>query len=152
VAALVAFGKRRTLLVESAIIATAAGVLYGLQDTATRATLLSIDRHGLLVALTSVLWPYVLLVAATVGILFSQSAFRAARLDYSLPPTAAAEPIVGIALGVTVLGDRLSVSIPALAVEALCLVGMLAGVVLIGRSGSMHHVVWHGHQHSTAHR
>jgi hypothetical protein len=137
---LVGFAKRRTLLIESAVIATAAGVLYGLQDAATRATFLSIDRHGVAMALTAA-WPYVVVATATFGILFSQSAFRAARLDYSLPPTAAAEPVVGILLGVTVLGDRLSVSPPALAAEALCLIAMVVGVVLIGRSGSLRHVM-----------
>jgi hypothetical protein len=71
------------------------------------------------------------------GILFSQSAFRAARLDYSVPPTAAAEPVVGIALGVTVLDDRLGVSVGALVAESLCLAAMIAGVVLIARSKAM---------------
>lgn len=142
-AALIAIGKRQSLLVESAIIATAAGLMYGLQDAATRATFTSIDEHGILGALTNTVWPYVVVTAATIGILFSQSAFRAGRLDYSLPPTAATEPVVGIALGVTVLGDRLSVSVVALAVQALCLVAMIAGVVLIGRSSSLSHAVWH---------
>jgi drug/metabolite transporter (DMT)-like permease len=138
VAVLVAVAKRRTLPVESMIIAAAAGLTYGLQDVATRASLTRLDHHGVLGLLTAV-WPYVVVGSATIGILLSQSAFRAARLDYSLPPTSAAEPVTGIALGVTVLGDSLSPSTLGIAVEVLCLVAMVAGVVLIGRSGSLAH-------------
>jgi drug/metabolite transporter (DMT)-like permease len=134
--ALVVAAKRRRLIIESTLIATAAGVMYGLQDMSTRATFLAIDRHGWAGAFTGI-WPYVVFGAAIFGILFSQSAFRAARLDYSLPPTSVTEPLVGIALGITVLGDRLSVSPGALTAELLCLVAMVAGVVLIGRSNSL---------------
>ena len=83
------------------------------------------------------LWAYVVVGSAVIGILLSQSAFKAARLDYSLPPIAAAEPLVGILLGVTLLGDVVSVSITGLAVEALCLVAMVAGVAMIGRSSNL---------------
>jgi drug/metabolite transporter (DMT)-like permease len=136
VAVIVTVARRRTLPIESMLIATGAGVMYGLQDVSTRASLTVLDDRGI-PGLLSGLWPYVVLGSAVIGILLSQSAFRAARLDYSLPPTSAAEPIVGIALGVTVLGDRLSVTPLGLAVEALCLVAMVAGVILIGRSGSL---------------
>lgn len=138
--ALVAAAKRRSLIVESTLIATAAGVMYGLQDMATRATFLAVDRHGWAGAFSGI-WPYVVFAAAVFGILFSQSAFRAARLDYSLPPTSVTEPLVGIALGITVLGDRLSVAPGALVAETLCLVAMVVGVVLIGRSNSLQEAV-----------
>jgi hypothetical protein len=98
--------------------------------------MLLIKQHGLTGLLRSV-WPYVLIVAATIGVILSQSAFRAARLDYSLPPISAAEPITSIVLGVWLLGDVLSYSRGGLAIEALCLVAMIAGVVLIGRSPAL---------------
>ena len=116
--------------------ATGAGLLYGLQDVAARAVMLVVDQRGF-GGLPHSLWPYVLVGAAVIGIVLSQNAFRAARLDYSLPPIAAAEPVAGIALGVTLLGDVLSVSAGAIAIEALCLVGMVSGVMLIGRSPSL---------------
>lgn len=136
VSTLVVVGRRRRLVVESIFLATGAGLLYGLQDASTRATLVVADRHGI----TSIflnLWIYVVLITGILGILLSQSAFKAARLDYSLPPIAAAEPIAGIALGVSLLGDVVSVSIVGLAVESVCLVAMVAGVALIGRSPSL---------------
>jgi drug/metabolite transporter (DMT)-like permease len=133
---LVFLGKRRDLVRESILLATAAGLLYGLQDASTRAALVQADDHGI----SSILfnpWGYLVVGAAVVGILLSQSAFKAARLDYSLPPIAAAEPIAGIALGVSLLGDVVSVSVLGLAVESICLVAMVAGVVLIGRSANL---------------
>ncbi len=136
VAALVAIGKRGGLVAESIVLATGAGLLYGLQDVAARAVMLVVDQRGF-GGLPHSLWPYVLVGAAVIGIVLSQNAFRAARLDYSLPPIAAAEPVAGIALGVTLLGDVLSVSAGAIAIEALCLVGMVSGVMLIGRSPSL---------------
>jgi drug/metabolite transporter (DMT)-like permease len=136
VALLVSVGKRRGLVGESVLLATGAGLTYGLQDVATRGALVVADHHGI----TSMFfnpWMYVVIGAALVGILLSQSAFKAARLDYSLPPIAAAEPIAGIFLGVILLGDVVSVTVAGLAVESVCLVAGVAGVVLIGRSANL---------------
>ena len=121
------------LATEAVLLASAAGILYGLQDVSTQAALIRFDDHGLRFLVNSP-WAYIVLGAAVTGILLSQSAFRAARLDFSLPPTAVAEPIVGILLSLFILDDRLSVGPGELAVEALCLVAMVAGTILIGRS------------------
>jgi drug/metabolite transporter (DMT)-like permease len=136
VGGLVVVAKRRTLVGESILLATGAGLLYGLQDVSTRAALLVADRHGVLRVLVNP-WGYVVLATGVCGILLSQSAFKAARLDYSLPPIAAAEPIAGIALGVSLLGDKISVTVLGLAVESVCLVAMVGGVMLIGRSDTL---------------
>jgi hypothetical protein len=117
-------------------LATGAGLLYGLQDAATRAALLVADDHGVAAMFINP-WIFVVIGAAVIGILLSQSAFKAARLDYSLPPIAAAEPLAGIFLGVSLLGDLVSVSIAGLAVESICLVAMVGGVALIGRSSNL---------------
>jgi drug/metabolite transporter (DMT)-like permease len=145
VVVLVGIGKGQGHLVtESVLLATSAGLLYGLQDAATRSTLLAADNHGI----TSIFfnpWAYIVVGAAVIGILLSQSAFKAARLDYSLPPIAAAEPIAGIALGVTVLGDVISLTFVGVIVELACLLAMVAGVALIGRGPSLagHHLHLH---------
>jgi drug/metabolite transporter (DMT)-like permease len=136
VGTLIVIARHRELVGESILLATGAGLLYGLQDVSTRATLLVADRHGLIRVLVNP-WPYVVLATGVCGILLSQSAFKAARLDYSLPPIAAAEPIAGIALGVSLLGDKISVSVVGLVVESLCLVAMVGGVMLIGRSDTL---------------
>lgn len=136
VAVLVTVGKRRGLVGESVLLATGAGLLYGLQDAGTRAALVVADGHGIAAMFVNP-WVYIVIGAAIIGILLSQSAFKAARLDYSLPPIAAAEPIAGIALGVSLLGDVVSVSIAGLLVESVCLVAMVIGVALIGRSPNL---------------
>jgi hypothetical protein len=136
VVVLVAVGKRLRLAGESILLATAAGLLYGLQDASTRSALLVVDRHGIAAMFVNP-WVYIVVGAATIAILLSQSAFKVARLDYSLPPIAAAEPLAGIALGIGLLGDVVSVTIAGLAVEAICLVAMVVGVALIGRSSSL---------------
>lgn len=136
VAVLVSVGKTRNLVGESILLATGAGVLYGLQDASTRAALVLAGHQGIAAVFVNP-WVYIVLGSAIIGILLSQSAFKAARLDYSLPPIAAAEPIVGIALGVSLLGDVISVSVLGLAVESICVVAMVVGVVLIGRSPNL---------------
>jgi drug/metabolite transporter (DMT)-like permease len=136
VLALVTVGKQRGLVGESVLLATGAGLLYGLQDAGTRAALVVTDQHGIATMFVNP-WVYIVIGAAILGILLSQSAFKAARLDYSLPPIAAAEPIAGIALGVSLLGDVVSVSIVGLLVESICLVAMVVGVALIGRSPNL---------------
>ena len=136
VAALVIVGIRRRLVVRSVLFATGAGLLYGLQDVSTRAASFYVG-HGGIGQVFLHAWAYVVIGAAVVGIALSQGAFKAARLDFSLPPIAAAEPIAGIALGIVLLGDTVSVSIPGLAAEAACIVAMIVGVIFIGRSKSL---------------
>jgi drug/metabolite transporter (DMT)-like permease len=128
---------KTALAVESAALAAAAGIMYALQDVATRGAIVATHHHNLVGLLLLTMWPWVLLAAATAGVLLSQAAFRAERLDYALPPTAAAQPIAGVILGVTLLGDDLSASGISLAVESLCLVTMLGAVILIGRTPAL---------------
>jgi drug/metabolite transporter (DMT)-like permease len=133
---LVAVARRRRQTVESVLLAAAAGVLYGLQDVGTRGGFLVLDANSVPSLLRSP-WPYVVLGTAVCGIFLSQNAFRAARLDYSLPPSTATEPVVAIALGAGILGERLSVSAVDLLLDSLCVVALVGGVVLIGRSPAL---------------
>ena len=142
VGGLVVVARRRGAPAEAVLLSIGAGLLLGLQDVATRAVLVVADRHGIPAVLADP-WIYVVVSSAVIGLLLSQSAFKLARLDWSLPPIAAAEPLAGVLLGVTVLGDTVSVSIPGLAAESACLVGMVLGVALIGRSPGLagHHLM-----------
>ena len=136
VAILVVIGKQRGLVGESILLSTGAGLLYGLQDASTRAAFVVADHRGVAAMFVNP-WIYVVIGAAIIGILLSQSAFKAARLDYSLPPIAVAEPVTGILLGISVLGDVVSLSVTGIAMECVCLVAMVAGVALIGRSPNL---------------
>lgn len=128
--------KKANLVVESILLSAGAGLLYGFQDAATRAAFVRLDHHGIVGMLLNP-WIYLVVGAAALAILLSQSAFKTARLDYSLPPIAAAEPVAGILLGITLLGDVISFSIIGLAAEAASLAAVIGGVVLIGRSETL---------------
>ena len=129
-------GRRKRIAVQSVAFAAAAGVCYALQDLSTRGAIDVVSQHSLgrLVATT---WPYVLLGAATAGVLMSQAAFRAARLDWSLPSTVAAQPIVAVPMAVWLLGDELRHTVVTIPLEALSLPLTVFGVVIVGRSGAL---------------
>lgn len=121
---------------KSAALAAAAGVFYALQDAGTRGAIEVVQGRNFAILLVTG-WPYVLLGAATAGVLVSQAAFRAARLDWSLPPTVAMQAMIGVALGVGLLGDVLRITPGALAIEAVSLPLTLLGVIIVGRSQAM---------------
>ncbi|MEU8267228.1 DMT family transporter [Sphaerisporangium sp. NPDC049002] len=131
-AGFVLVGLRLSLPSKAMSLASAAGVLYGVQDVLTRSSLLTM-REGLH-AVVATWQPYVLPCVAVVGLFLNQSAFDAAPLRISLPATTAAEPITGIALGVAIFSEHLRVTPGALAAEAAGLVAMVTGIVILGRS------------------
>lgn len=131
-AAAVALGRRSSTNREATFLAVAAGVLYGLQDALTARAEAGLSS-GIVGMLTS--WPpFVLLAVAVVALLLNQSAFEAAPLDASLPATTVAEPLTGIAFGVGVYSEHLTLHGPLLVIELLGVVAMVVGVVLVARS------------------
>lgn len=133
---LIVVAKKQQFIAEAVLLSAGAGLLYGLQDAATRQSLLRIDHDGIARVLTSP-WAYLVVGAAITGLLLSQSAFKLGSLSHSLPPLTAAEPLVGIALGVGLLADKVDVTPGHLAVEAACGAGVILGVYLIGTSGTL---------------
>ncbi|MFC5910190.1 DMT family transporter [Streptacidiphilus monticola] len=129
---LVSGARRMPLVREATLLATAAGLLYGLQDGLTRTTGLRFDAGGLGSVLTS--WQtYAIVAIGIIGLVLVQSAFESAPLKMSLPALTAAQPLAGIVCGVGFLGDRLNVNAGALAWESVGLVCIVVGVVVIGR-------------------
>jgi len=108
-------------------------MVFGISDALTRGTLLILHSHGLVAALTS--WPaYSLAGASLLGLWLMESAFNAAPLHSSLPAITAAEPVIGILLGVIVFGDDIRISVGALALQAFGLVALVGGVILVARA------------------
>lgn len=131
-AASVSLGRRSTTDREATFLAIGAGLLYGLQDALTQRAEAGMSS-GLVGMLTS--WPpFALLAVAVVALLLNQSAFEAAPLAASLPATTVAEPLTGIAFGVGVYGEHLTLRWPLVGVEAAGIVAMFAGVILVARS------------------
>lgn len=113
-------------------LAAAAGVVYGAAAALTKATAHLLD--GGVVPLFTHWQPYVLVVFGVGGMVMGQSAFQAEALDVSLPTMTVADPVVSIAIGAFVFGESVSNSPVAVAVEAVALVAMCAGVYVLARA------------------
>ncbi len=116
---------------QAPMLAAGAGLLFGLQAAVTSVAVDELDRPA---ALFTSWYPYVIVAAALTATLFLQSAYEMAPLHSSFPAQVTAEPICGIALGVTVLSGSIRVGPAALAGEVAGLLVMVGGLALLGRS------------------
>ncbi|MER7028059.1 MULTISPECIES: DMT family transporter [Streptomyces] len=133
---LTAVAKRMWMALEAALLGTAAGLLYGLQDALTRMSGDRFTAGGWSAVATS--WqPYAVVALGVTALVLVQSAFETAPLRLSLPALTAAQPLAGIACGVGFLGDRLRMTPGALAWQAAGIVAIVVGIVLIGRHPAM---------------
>ncbi|WP_345008279.1 DMT family transporter [Streptomyces shaanxiensis] len=133
---LTTYAKRSRLSSGPALLATAAGLLYGVQDALTRMTGQRFAEGGMTEVLTS--WqPYAVVALGLTGLILVQSAFETASLRMSLPALTAAQPLAGIACGVGFLGDRLRTDAGALAWEAAGLAGIVVGIIMLGTHSAM---------------
>jgi drug/metabolite transporter (DMT)-like permease len=130
---LVRAGRRRGGLQRATLTGTASGLIFGISDALTRSTLQAVDARGVLAV--AVTWPaYALAAASLLAVWLMESAFSAAPLHASLPAITAAEPVVGIFLGVLVFGDVIRVSPGTVVLQAAGLVALVTGVVLVARA------------------
>ncbi|MFE5818427.1 DMT family transporter [Streptomyces sp. NPDC056479] len=133
---LTTYAKRSRLSSGPALLATAAGLLYGVQDALTRVTGERFAEGGMMEVLTG--WqPYAVVALGLTGLILVQSAFETASLRMSLPALTAAQPLAGILCGVGFLGDRLRTDTGALAWEAAGLAGIVVGIILLGTHSAM---------------
>jgi drug/metabolite transporter (DMT)-like permease len=108
------------------------GSLWGLFSVLTKAVVDQLDRG--IPALLRLPEVYVWVVVAIAATAWEQSAFRAGPLTASLPAVTVAEPIVGSALGVTVLGETLQTSNVGLVALGLSVAVMVAAAVALAHS------------------
>jgi len=142
VALLLVVQRGKGAVATAGLLATGAGLLFGMQDTLTQAADGLIAR-GLLALLVS--WvPYVILIIAVCGLLLSQSAFGVAPLSASLPAITVTEPLLGITLGIALYGEHVRTSPLALVGEVLGLAAVVGGIIILGRSplvtGELHRI------------
>ncbi|MET4643815.1 DMT family transporter [Streptomyces sp. NBC_01724] len=139
---LTTFAKRSQHGAAAALLAVAAGLLYGLQDALTRMSGQLLSDAGWTTLMTS--WqPYAVVVLGVTGLILVQSAFETAPLRMSLPALTAAQPLAGIACGIGFLGDQVRTDAGALAWQAAGLAAIVVGIVLLG----MHPAMPTGHDH-----
>ncbi|OXY96347.1 hypothetical protein BEK98_13420 [Streptomyces diastatochromogenes] len=133
---LTTYAKRSRLSWGPVLLATAAGLLYGVQDALTRVSGTRFAEGGFAELFTG--WqPYGVLALGVTGLVLVQSAFETAELRMSLPALTAAQPLAGILCGVGFLGDRLHTDTGALAWEAAGLAAIVGGIVLLGLHPAM---------------
>ncbi|MFD0025144.1 DMT family transporter [Streptomyces sp. NPDC058382] len=130
------FAARSRSPASPALLAVAAGLLYGLQDALTRVSGQRIGDDGWAALVMS--WqPYAVLVLGVTGLLLVQSAFETGPLRMSLPALTAAQPLAGIACGIGFLGDQVRTDTGALAWQAIGLAAIVVGIVLLGLHPAM---------------
>ncbi|NED93212.1 hypothetical protein G3I76_75890 [Streptomyces sp. SID11233] len=134
--ALTMYAARSRSVAAPALLAVAAGLLYGLQDALTRVSGELIGDEGWAALVMS--WqPYAVLVLGVTGLLLVQSAFETGPLRMSLPALTAAQPLAGIACGIGFLGDQVRTDTGALAWQAAGLAAIVSGIVLLGLHPAM---------------
>ncbi|MFD7923653.1 DMT family transporter [Streptomyces sp. NPDC059740] len=133
---LAGLSRRFGMAVEAGMLGVSGGLLYGLQDGLTRICGNRVDDGGLGDLFTS--WePYALVGLGVTSLVIVQSAFEAAPLRMSLPALTASQPLAGILCGVGFLGDQLRVTVGALAWQAVGLVAIIVGIVVISHHPAM---------------
>lgn len=130
---LVRAGWRREGQQRATLTGLASGLVFGISDALTRSTLEIVSDHGVIAALTS--WgAYSLAESTLIALWLMECAFNAAPLHASLPAITAAEPVVGILLGVLVFADVIRISPALIALQAAGIVALVGGVILVARA------------------
>lgn len=128
--------------VRANLLATAAGCIYGLTAAYTKTVAHAVAANpggvGHLALHMAETWQvYAIAVTGLASMILAQSAFQAGPLGWSLPALTVVDPVVSIIVGALAFGEYVSSSVPALCGEAVGLVGMAMGVVLVARSPSV---------------
>jgi drug/metabolite transporter (DMT)-like permease len=111
------------------LLASAAGIIYGVTAALTKTT-----AHQLGQGLGRVLgsWElYALVVVGAIGMLLTQSAFQAGPLRASLPALTVVDPIVSILIGITVLHEHVDTNPFRLVVAVIGAAVMIGGVIAL---------------------
>ncbi len=125
--------KRMDAVRQAVLLAGGAGLLFGLQAALTHSAMQIFRNEGIPQLLQS--WQtYAVLVTALYGTLLVQSAYEVAPLPASFPALVTAEPIVGIAVGVGVLGGSIRLAPFPFAVEVVGIGVMIAGIIVLASS------------------
>ena len=116
----------------ASLYALAAGGAFGLLAALTKSST-HLLGEGAVTFFTS--WqPYAMAGVAVCGAIVQQSAFQAGPLAASVPVMDAVEPTTAVLIGVFAFNESLATSAPALALEALGIVLLLTGILVLDRS------------------
>jgi drug/metabolite transporter (DMT)-like permease len=129
-------GARRGSPTRAAVmLAAGSGIAFGYVAALTERTGHLLDGG---IGHTLVMWePYALVAGAVAALLLTQSAFHAGALRLSLPTLTVAQPLVAIAIGLGMFGERVDSRGIAPVVETLGLVLVVVGVFALGRAAPL---------------
>jgi drug/metabolite transporter (DMT)-like permease len=128
-AALLVVGALRVPSLKPALLASSAGVIYGLTAALTKVTA---HQLGNSVAHAVTGWQlYVLIAVGVVGMVLTQSAFQAGPLRASLPPLTVVDPVVSAVIGITAFHENVDQDPLRIAVELLGALVMIVGVIAL---------------------
>lgn len=114
------------------LLAAGSGTAFGYVAALTERTGHLLDRG---VVHTLMTWePYALVVGCVGALLLTQSAFHAGALRLSLPTLTIAQPLVAVAIGIWLFGERVGSTGVAPLLEAVGLLLVTAGVFALARS------------------
>lgn len=131
--AMVLYAERSPRAPKALLYGTVAGSLFGI--VAVLINTIGLDwQHPLHVLQHPSL--YMLIVLGVTAVVCQQRAFAAGRVQASFPAMTVAEPIVSMALGMAVLGEKLNRHTWATAVSLLGLALMVAGVLRLSQLSS----------------
>jgi drug/metabolite transporter (DMT)-like permease len=122
--------------IRAGLLATAAGVIFGLTTAVTLSFTRLLRDAGIGAVLGS--WqPWALVSLGTAGLTLSLSAYQAGALSASLPVMDTVEPIAGVLIGVVVFGEQLAASPGGLVIQVGAAAIAVAGIGLLsGRSAA----------------
>lgn len=131
---LVLAASRRRPALRAALIGSAAGILFGFVAGLTKST---VDRFDNGAAAVFGDWHiYALAAASLVGFMLIQASLHTGALAPAITTTMVLETVVGVVIGITVLEESLHESNWGLAVTAVGLSSIVAGLVAL--AGSQH--------------
>src|SRR5436190_17087614 len=120
---------RRRPALRAALLGSAAGVLFGFVAGLTKAT---VDRFGDGAAAVFADWHiYALAAASFLGFMLVQASLHTGALAPAITTSMVLETVVGVVVGVTVLEESLHESKAGLAVTAVALASIVAGLVAL---------------------
>jgi hypothetical protein len=132
-AVLVLFALRGSPTRRAALFATAAGIIWGLEATFIKTTTDVLTQYGVGGAFAR--WPiYAVAVGGAVGVVVTQSALHVGPLRVSQPLLVIVDPLVSIALGIHLYGERFTDSPTDLTLGAITFVTMCLGIFLLTRT------------------
>lgn len=130
IAVLVLLSRRANAASRAALFGVAAGTAFGLSAGIIKLFTDSIASVGLGSALLR--WPpYALMVTGVAAVFLAQNAFQAGPLTASQPALTITDPMVSVAIGVSLFGDHLAHGASDIALEAGSFLLMALGVVLL---------------------